>query len=259
MTPTMKKIFLMVAAASLLSACSNNGFHAGDNATGSLSGDNSGQGGDQGGDPDDGGGDNNPPQPKPAVDLNGYVDGGQYSQKQTFTFDKEKNEFVISMPLGMDAGLVLINGTIPSLPDVEFYVNRGADGTAYLVLRVPIRYFVRGVNSIPSGRLPNGQPLPMPSGELPAAAFEIKPGSNLKAYLYIGVEAIGVFVESNFITCQGLPICIDMQFPIRNSARTKVLGYFSFLMPRNGAKGGFFISSVLPPEIARILDEHFIP
>lgn len=256
MTSKMKTILATATATAtlLLSACSSNqgGFQTGtgNSATPTVPGDNNSQ--DDGTLP-------TPPPAKPAVDLDGYVDGGQYSQKQTFTFDKAKNEFVISLPLGMDGTLPLINGTIQSLPDISFYVNRGGDGTTYLVLRVPIRYFVRGVSAVPAGRLPNGDPLPMPSGELPAVAFEIKPGSKQKAYLYIGVEAIGVFVESSFISCQGLPICIDMQFPIRNSTRTKVLGYFSLLMPKSGAAGGFFISSVLPPEVARILDEHFIP
>lgn len=209
---------------------------------------------------------NNPggtlPAPIQSVDMKGFVDGGENDAVQTIDLDKEKGELIISLPMGADMTLGLSNGSLTALPGVTFYTTvNPKDNKAYFVVRVPVRHFLRGVNTLPAGKLPNGDPLPfMPSGEAAALAFEINTGTAhaRKAYLYIGVEAVGLFVESKWITCGDLPICIAPWFSIKNAAKTRVIGRLSTVMPKNGKDGGLFISTIIPPEIARILDQYFI-
>ncbi|MCX7979071.1 MAG: hypothetical protein N2578_08715, partial [Bdellovibrionaceae bacterium] len=72
--------------------------------------------------------------------------------------------------------------------------------------------------------------------------------------LYVGVEAVLLYVESSFVDNSPL----WFQFPIMNKARTKYYGYFGIILPKNNHKGGFYLSARIPSDIARILDRHFI-
>lgn len=209
------------------------------------------------------------PNPIDTVDMKGYVNSAnslfsQYDKVQTLDLDKEAGELIVSMPLGLDSSIVVGGGTVPQLPGVTFYTNIGSDGKTYLVVRVPVRYFLRGVTTIPANRLPNGDPLPkMPAGEYPSVAFDLNTigPDGKKVYLFVGVDAIGVFIESTLPSCADLhlPFCVNVfSFDIKNTDKTKVVGSFSIVMPKAPYLGGFFISTVLSPELARILDEYFL-
>lgn len=238
----------LLVCTGLMVGCSG-GLQGMDTAGSASSGDNSGQGG---------GG--SPTPNLPQIDMKGYVDGGNYDKSQTFDFDRNRKELLVRLPLGMDPSVMIGSGSIPQLPGVSFYTTISTDGNYHFVISIPIQYVLRGVTTLPSNRLPTGDPLPMmPAGELPSVAFALNPNSpDRKAYLYMGVDAIGLFVESSWLTCNNLPICVGVSFPIRNQAKSKVLGYFSIVPGRNGKTGGAFISSIIPPEIARILDEYFL-
>lgn len=250
MTTSLRATTIACLAALMMTACSNGGYQGLSSESTAAPGSNSGQ--------DTGGGTTNPIQ---NVDMKGYIDGGTYEKSQTFDFDKEKGELLISLPLGMDSSIMIGGGSIQQLPGVTFSTTIKADGNYYLVLHVPVRYFLRSVTTLPPGKLPNGQAVPgMPSGEAPTLAFQLNPNSSRKVYLYLGVEAVGVYVESPWLSCFGSPICLSyLSYPIKNQAKTKVLGNFYMFMPSTGKKdGGFFITSIIPPEIARILDDYFL-
>lgn len=248
----IRTLFAGLVAMAMLSGCSG-GLSADGGAT-AVGGGNQGQGTN----PGTGGGTT---QPIDNIDMKGYVDGGDYDQTKTFDLDKTTGHLLVNLPLGLDSSIILGSGSVPSLQGVSFTTVIGADGRTYIQFRIPISYVLRGVNTLPANRLPNGDPLPMmPAGEYPSTAFAIDTHTNelRKVYLYIGVDAIGIFVESKWLSCQGLPICINPTFPIKNTARTKVVGYLSLIMAKGQSSGGFFISTVLPPDLARILDEYFI-
>lgn len=250
MKTQMTAFAALLVAASLMGGCSS-GFQGN-----STAGSNAGSGNNDG----QGGGGGTIPSPIQNVDLKGYINGGNYDETQTFDFDRTRGELIVRIPLGMDPNVFIGSGSLEKLPGVSFYTTMSSDGNYHFVISIPVRYVLRGVTTLPSNRLPNGDPLPMmPAGELPSVAFTLNPNSTRKAYLYLGVDAIGLYVESEWLTCKaGSPLCVSLSFPVRNQTKSKVVGYFSLLPGKNGATGGAFISSIIPPEIARILDDYFL-
>lgn len=250
---TMNRAFVIgCLAASMLSACTNGGLQTSTTDSTAGSG-NSSQG--------TGGGTGSVPNPVESVDMRGYVDQGEYSGIKTVDLDKTTGDLLLTVPLGLDSSIVLGSGSINQLPGVTFSTVLGSDGRTYLQFRLPLKYVLRGVSTLPANRLPNGNPLPMmPAGEYPSLAFQLNTNNATirNVYLYIGVDAIGVYVESKWLSCSNLPICINPTFPIKNQTGTKIVGYLTLIMGQGSNVGGFFASTVVPTDIARILDEYFI-
>ncbi|HRO67337.1 MAG TPA: hypothetical protein PL182_07225 [Pseudobdellovibrionaceae bacterium] len=247
MRTQMTAFAALILAAGLLGGCSS-GFQGSSSTAPSAGSGNNGQG--------DGG---TAPNPIQNLDLKGYINGGNYDETQTFDFDRTRGELIVRIPLGMDPSVFIGVGSIPQLPGVSFYTTMNSDGNYHFVMSIPVRYVLRGVTTLPSNRLPSGDPLPMmPAGELPSVAFTLNPNSSRKAYLYLGVDAVGLYVESEWLTCKGACGSLRLSFPIRNQSKSKVVGYFSLIGGKSTATGGVFISSIIPPEIARILDDYFL-
>ncbi|MBX2987417.1 MAG: hypothetical protein KF802_05940 [Bdellovibrionaceae bacterium] len=208
------------------------------------------------------GGINDGRNPMDQVDMKGYVSEGAYQSVKSVDIDKVAGELIVRLPLGMDATIAVGGGSIPQLPGVTFGTEFGADGNAYFTVRIPLRYVLRGVTGLPSTTtLPNGRPLPkMPAGEYPSVAFTINSkNTDRKFHLYLGVDAVGLYVESKWLSCGNSPICLDyLEAPIKNEQRNKVLGYLTLMLGRGQTAGGFFVSTIVPPEIAKILDEYFL-
>lgn len=251
---TMTRVILMSLTAAMMAACSaSNGGLETEMPLPSQGGDgNNGQN-----DP------SAPNSPLQQVDMKGYADGGEFQGVKTVDLDKNTGELIISLPLGIDSSVIIGSATIPQLPGVTFSTTIGGDGRTYVVMRVPLRYILRSVNlgTIPANRLPNGDPLPMmPAGEYPNLAFSLATnnGDQRRIYIYLGVDAIGVYVESKWLDCSNLPICLNLTVPVKNAAKTKVLGYLTMVMAKNGHQGGFFLGTKIPAEFSRILDEYFI-
>jgi hypothetical protein len=109
------------------------------------------------------------------------------------------------------------------------------------------------VTTLPTATtLPGGRALPMmPSGEYPSLGLAIDASSNNKVYLYIGVNAVGIFVESGFF-----PEYLGITAPIKNKAGTRTLGYFTIVPKQGQNKGGLFLSFLMPKDLATIIDNH---
>jgi hypothetical protein len=211
----------------------------------------------------------NPPHaPDPAalkaVDLKGYIDGGDFDRVKSIDLDKTNGDLIISMPLGMDASVIVTQGTVPDLPGASFYTNFGSDGRAYFVVRVPVRYFLRNVLTTTPSRLPNGDALPIQGldGELPSIVFALSsnPKDTRKVYLYLNAQVVAVFVESKWLACPpDFPICLgQLGYNIKNESKTKVIAVLRLIMAKNAKDGGFFIGARIPTDIAKILDNYFI-
>lgn len=249
---TMTRAFVIgCLATSMLTAC-NGGLKTQDSA--SAGSGNNGQSTPGGG--------GSTPRPIDSVDMKSYIEGSEYDKTKTFDLDKTTGDLLVNLPLGLDSSILIGNASVQQLPGVTFSTIIGTDGRTYLQLRVPIKYVLRGVSTLPAGKLPNGDALPlMPAGEYPSLAFQINTNNAQvrNIYLYVGVDAIGVYAESPWVSCYGLPVCLDrLSFPVKNSTGTKISGYFSLIMPKGQSLGGFFVSTVVPPSIAAILDEYFI-
>ncbi|MFZ4404796.1 MAG: hypothetical protein ACOYOK_11900 [Pseudobdellovibrionaceae bacterium] len=187
-----------------------------------------------------------------ALDMKSYISGGSYDGSLAIDLDKVKGTLILNLPLGVNPFIEVTSLEIPKLPGVQFYTYVSASGTDYLAISVPLKYILHGVTFLSPGQLPNGDRLPqVPGGELPTTAVTISSKNNVKLNLYLGVNVIGLYVESPYNPY------VNLTLPIKNSAKTKVIGYFSTIAKKGTNQGGFFISAILPTDIAKILDDHF--
>lgn len=182
------------------------------------------------------------------LDMKGVVDGGTYGGSWAFDLDKANNALLVNLPIPANP-ILDINVNIPSLPGAALKTY-ASGGQTNVVVSIPLQYIVKGVNFLPSAKLPNGQDLPrMPSGE--AASVGVSLGANQNVHLYIGVNAVGLFVESSYI-----PEYLGFTVPIKNETKTRILGYFTLVPKVGNSKGGLFVALPIPNDIAKILDDH---
>lgn len=195
-------------------------------------------------------------QPVPqSIDISSSISTGTYSGLQSISIDRNAKAIILRVPLGPNIFITVSNGEVAQYPGVTYTTEVDANGTAYLTLRVPLKYVLHGVNGIDPLKLPNGDPLPMiPSGELPGLGLSIDTKNNVKLYVYIGVDAVGVYVETPMDV--GIPFTFTV--PVKNKDKTEVVGYFSMIPPKpNGAaQGGFFLSFQLPAQVSALLDKY---
>lgn len=195
--------------------------------------------------------DNSADQAYQSMEMKGWISGGSESDTLSIDIDKPNKALLLRLPLGMNGNVEITEAEVPQLPGVKFYTyDDPNNGKTYMVISVPFTYVIRGVNTLPPTKLPNGDALPqIPSGELPSLAVPVGHSKDVKMYLYVGVNVVGVYVETPFDPY------IKATFSIKNQAKTKVLGYFSTIPAKGSYQGGFFLSSTIPNEIALILEK----
>ncbi|MNK11938.1 hypothetical protein D3C87_299890 [compost metagenome] len=202
--------------------------------------------------PGSSGGTPNTPAPPSAfekLDMKGTVAGNVYDGTWAFDLDKANNALLVNLPIPANP-LIDLNVTIPELPGAKLRTYKDSSNKTQVVVSIPLKYVVKGVNFLPSARLPSGDALPnMPSGEL--ASIGVSLGANQNVHLYVGVNAVGLYVESSYI-----PEYLGFTAPIKNQAGTRILGYFSLVPKKGNFKGGLFVALPLPNDIAKILDDH---
>lgn len=257
----MKKITTSLAlllAVVTLTNCSSKGFES-SSSTGAGSStndqmDNGGSGGSTVG----GGGGTTTPAPIDSVDLQGKVDSNnsQFGGALSFDFDKKRGEFIVMLP--MPSGVFFTpSGSFSKYPDITFSpIIDGATGKMKFAVRIPVKYIIKGMSTLPAASLPNGDPLPaMPSGqgELPSLGLSFPQQNNTQVSLYIGVNAVGLYVT--LPTNAALPIGFTL--PIRNKDKTKTYGYLSYVPAKMNYAPGLFVSAIIPPAVSRILEDYF--
>lgn len=194
------------------------------------------------------------PTPAKVVDLTqleGVVSGGSYDNHLAFKVDKPSNSIIISMPLGINYYVGNMSGEVASMPGVTYKVEINPNnGQAVFKIKVPVQYFIKGGQfTDKTATLPNGDPIPMfPDGEPPTTALTFAQ-NDVSGQIYLSPGAFGVFITTPFDPY------LSLTMPIKNKAKTKVLGYFSLVRKKNGFNGGFFMSLILPPEIAQALED----
>ena len=92
--------------------------------------------------------------------FKGFVNGGAYDNQQVLSVDLNKKEFQVSVPLGRNVALNLVDTPIAELPGSHAYTSVLADGSKVLVLAVPFKYSLKEFPKLPKGVLPSGDPLP---------------------------------------------------------------------------------------------------
>lgn len=174
-----------------------------------------------------------------------------------FDFDKTRGEFIIMVPL--PANMIFTpSGSFTKYPDITFGPMFDASGKMKIAVRVPVKYVLRGVQFVAPSRLPNGDPLPaMPAGvgELPALGLSFPSNNNTQITLYLGVNAIGLFVS--LPNSASLPIPFNITLPLKNKDKTRTFGYLTYVAAKANFSSGLFIATGVPPEFARILEDYF--
>ncbi len=195
--------------------------------------------------------------PLEKLDLKGRVESenSTFSRALTFDFDKVRGEFIVMIPF--PSGVFFTpSGSFTNYPDITFTNIIDAEGRMKFAVRIPVKYIVKGVNFLPPASLPNGDPLPaMPQGygELPSLALNFPAHDNTQVSLYMGVNAIGLYVT--------LPpkaaIPFKFTFPIKNTDKTKTFGYLSYVPAKGTFAPGMFVSTIIPASVSRILEDYF--
>lgn len=203
-----------------------------------------------------GGGSNSSPaadQAFKAMQVDGTVTGGNDTSTQTIEIDKTNKMLIARMPVPLGSILSGVAAVVPikEIPGATLGVENGAGGSA-IVLRIPLAALLKGVDILPSTRLPNGDPLPaIPDGELPSVAVQLSKiaGLTIKPTIYLAPSVIALYLESPFDPYLALTL------PIQNSSKTRTWGYLSSVPVKGAYKGGFFMSLKLPDDLARIIDD----
>ena len=243
-TLSKASIVISLLALSTLAACSKTGgFEAASTGT---SADNSSQGTNSPSTPVG-------PSPFDKLDLNAYVSGTTYENEQTFALDKANKALLLYLPLppGPFENVYI---DAPNVKGVKITTVMDSQQKARLAVSIPLKLIVKDkVTTLPSATtLPDGRALPMmPSGEYPSLGLGLNQNSDKKVFLYIGVNAVGLFLESSYF-----PEYFGITAPVKNQAGTRTLGYFT-IVPKQGANnGGLFLSFLLPKDLAKVIDDH---
>lgn len=198
------------------------------------------------------GGGTNPTAPGwESVQMDGAINGGRFDQTKVVEIDKSAKALILRLPFiaGFQIG-AQIPVQIREIPGATVGIEPNSDGSSSLVLRIPLAHVLKGIDTLPSGRLPNGDALPaIPEGELPSIGLTLSKAGNAKGALYLSPTVVGLFVATKFNPY------IALTLPIRNESRTRTFGYFSSVPAKAGFDGGFFISVALPDDLARAIDD----
>ena len=84
----------------------------------------------------------------------------------------------------------------------------------------------------------------------PGFAIQFPQMQNYQIHLYVGVNVAAAFVELPDI---GFPI--GFITPVKNAAKTKVIGAVGYVVPKNNFDGGVYLAAKLPAELARTIGE----
>ncbi len=208
----------------------------------------------------------NPVGPEPLnindIDLKGQVDGNFTSMdvqgSQVIDFDKMTGHFIVMIP--MPRGLIFTpNGAFANYQDITFSPIFDATGKMKLAVRIPITYIIKGSVVENPSKLPSGEKLPkMPAGkdELPSFALQFPEHNKMQLHLYIGINALGVFMTLPDEASLPFPIP-NITLPIKNKAKTLTKGYLTYVSAKRGYPSGLFLATIIPSGVARVLEDYF--
>jgi hypothetical protein len=244
MNQVAQKISLILAATIWLSGCGPSG---GFNVAGPLGSSDS---------PNGSSGISEPGVQFDPQDLTGTVSGGPTDGASLVVYDISEQAIEVRIPMAGFLTGIGLDVPIPKVPGGHAFMDNSNPLDPTLVVAVPAVY-VLGKVGFDAGdlfkdptKLPNGNPIPFtPGGEPPVISFLI-PKINRTVQIYLGLNVIGVFVETPFNPM------VDLTFPIHNKSKTETIGYFSSVRAVDPYNGGFFVSFNMPSRIAGLLDDY---
>jgi hypothetical protein len=193
------------------------------------------------------------------VDIDGFIENASdYGLTGTtgatsVSFDKEKLELVLYLPMPGNIFFSIPQIGIPNHPDIIVGTEFDAVGTLRLKIRIPVKYVLKGINLKDGARLPSGEalpPTPAGSGELPGLAIEFP---SQKLFLYIGVNSLGAYITLPDNVAH--PLIPNITAKIKNKQKD-IVGYLTYVSPKNGFQPGLFLGTRVPPKFAKFLEDY---
>ncbi len=264
MTKTLNKnrnlilttVLVSLIIATFATGCSPKAFQSQTNLSSSTENTSSGAG--------DNGTPETPTTPGPnisSIDLSGKGQDGSgvlgFNGALALEFDKTNGVFIIMVPL--PAGLIFNpTGAFTQYPDIKFGPIFDSTGKMKMAIRVPIKYVLKGLSMINAAKLPSGEDLPsMPAGknELPSLALQFPQNNNIQLHLYIGINALAVYMT--LPSQVSLPIPFNITLPLKNKDKTLTSGYLTYVSAKGSYPSGLFVSTIIPAAVARVLEDYF--
>lgn len=184
-------------------------------------------------------------------EMTGYSNVAGSNQKLV-GLNKQDKTIVLTIPFSSNV-IPAVEIEVPQLPGAKLVSRLNSENKTVLEFHVPIKYIIKGADFGDPQRLPNGDALPsIPGGELPG--FELNfPIKDVVIHAYVGAEVLGIYVEVPFDPF------VKLTFPIKTSkqdgSQERTLGYLTSVPVKKPFRGGFFLSLLLPADLARTLDE----
>ncbi len=173
--------------------------------------------------------------------------------KTSLLFDKARMLLIVLMPLPSNVMMYMSPTPVGGNGEIIASTEFDEEGNLRIRVEIPIKYVLGGINLTENARLPSGEklpPTPAGSGELPALRLEF-PSHRL--YLYIGVNAIGVYATLPHDIVPGwLP---NITAKIRNKEKD-IVGYLTYVSPKFGHSPGLFLGTRVPPKYAKFLEDY---
>ncbi len=195
--------------------------------------------------------------------LRATINSGQFKGQKVIDYNPETDELLVYMPIPLIAGLENVKIDVPELPGTKIEIKSIEETTTtsnqvyikryLLTLSIPMEYVLNGVDSLPPDQLPDGQTLPgWPDGEAPSAHLFLFEKEDISLHLYLNKNAIGLFLEIPSIIDKN-PLNLSISYPIYNEQQTKIVGHYNFIIPSKEQKGGLFLATQIPENVATAL------
>lgn len=187
--------------------------------------------------------------------MNGKVDGSPMNGKLMVQVDPTNQALVFYLPLPLN----LINFPvqsidIPQLPGASIFKVDQPDGTTQIGVRVPLKYLLNGAQLAAKNNLPNGDPLPfMPIMGNIGVDIPMPGTPGMTLHFYMSANAAAAFIELPQIVLPDIWNMLKLGFPIKNAAKTEVVGYFAFVPNRSTFASGVYVAGRLPTQVADII------
>lgn len=173
--------------------------------------------------------------------------------KTSLLFDKNRMMLIILMPLPSSIMMYMPPTPIGGKGDIIASTEFDEEGNLRVRVEIPIQYVLGGINLTENAKLPSGEklpPTPAGSGELPALRLEFP---SHRFYLYIGVNALGVYTTLPSDILPGwLP---NITSKIKNKEKD-IVGYLTYVSPKFGHPPGLFLGTRVPPKYAKFLEDY---
>lgn len=185
-----------------------------------------------------------------SLDYKAAVSGGPNDGVTAVSLDKTHAALILVLPLQVNSYVGTTSGVIPALAGAKFETYRDAQGKSYFALSLPLQFVAKGAAFLPKARFPNGNPLPqVANGALPSLNFSLPGKDMVQVTVYIDVNAVGILLMSPYDPF------LPLRFPIRSGITD--VGFYDSVPAVGEFKGGFYLTTTLPPDVATLIDEHF--